>query len=109
MAFEKYGYDLTEIAETDIDAIFEYIVSELSNEKAASDFADEFEEKIEKICKAPKTGRIVENEYLKRDDVRRFLVGNYVAYYVIDENNQRIVILRVVYGKRDQNLVLKDI
>ena len=51
--------------------------------KTASDFADELEKKIDEICKAPKTGRLVENEYLKRNDVRRILVGNYIVYYII--------------------------
>jgi transposase len=42
------------------------------------------EKKLEEICKAPKAGRPVHNPYLKRDDVRRVLVKNYIAYYLID-------------------------
>ena len=109
MASKKYGYVLTEIAEADIDETFEYIATDLSNPDAASNFADELEKKIDEICKTPKTGRLVENEYLKRNDVRRFLIDNYICYYLIDDEAHNIVILRLVYGKRDQDKVLKKL
>ena len=108
MASKKYSYVLTEIAEADIDEAFEYIAIDLSNQDAAANFADELENKLEELCKAPKTGRLIKNEYLKRDDVRRILVGNFIAYYFIDDEKKNIVVLRVVYGKRDQNKILKD-
>ena len=108
MASRKYGYVLTEIAEADIDETFEYIAEELSNPDAASGFADELEKKIDEICKTPNSGRLVENEHLKRNDVRRFLVDNYIVYYITDEN-RNVIILRLVYGKRDQNKILKNI
>lgn len=108
MAFKTYKYDFTEIAEADIDEAISYIQDELSNPEAAESFVDELEKELEDICKNPKNGRIVENEFLKRDDVRRFLVKNYIAYYLIDYENNRIVILRVVYGKREQGQIVKN-
>ena len=45
---------------------------------------------------------------LRRQDVRRFLVDNYIAYYIIDEDNEVIVILRFVYGGRDQDKIVSD-
>ena len=109
MAFKKYGYVLTETAEADINETFEYIAFDLSNVEAAANFVDEFESGIDEICKAPKTGRHVDNEYLKRDDVYRFLVNNYIAYYLIDEITHNVVVLRVVYGGRDQDKILKNV
>ncbi len=109
MASKKYGYVLTEKAEADINETFEYIAFDLSNADAAEAFIDEFESIINETCKAPKTGRRVDNEYLKRDDVYRFLVNNYIAYYLIDEATHNVVVLRVVYGGRDQDRILKNI
>ena len=105
MASDRYNYVLTESAEADIDEAFDYIAGELVNPDAASAFADELEE----ICKTPKAGRPVHNPYLKRDDVRRVLVKNYIAYYLIDEEKANIVVLRVVYSRRDQDRILKTI
>ena len=109
MASEKYNYVLTESAEADVDEAFDYIADELVNPDAASAFADELEEKLEEICKTPKAGRPVHNPYLKRDDVRRVLVKNYIAYYLINEEKANIVVLRVVYNRRDQDKILKSI
>ncbi len=109
MASEKYNYVLTQTAEADVDDIFAYIAGNLSNPDAASDFADELEMKVADVCKNPKSGKPVDNDYLKRDDVRRILVGNYVVYYIVDEDKRNVVILRVVYGKRDQDQVLRKI
>ena len=109
MAFDRYNYVLTESAEADIDEAFDYIANELVNLDAASAFADELEEKLEEICKTPKAGRPVHNPYLKRDDIRRVLVKNYIAYYLINEEAAKIVVLRVVYNRRDQDKLLKSL
>ena len=109
MASEHYSYILTEIAEADVDEAFDYIANELYNPDAASAFANELDEKLEEICKTPKTGRLVHNPYLKQHDVRRVLVKNYIAYYLIDEDAEKIVVLRVVYNKRDQDKILKSV
>ena len=109
MASDRYNYVLTESAEADIDEAFDYIANELVNPDAASAFADELEEKLEEICTTPKAGRPLHNPYLKRDDVRRVLVKNNIAYYRIDEEKENIVVLRVVYNRRDKNKILKNI
>jgi len=109
MAFDRYNYVLTESAEADIDEAFDYIANELVNPDTASAFADELEEKLEEICKTPKAGRPVHNPYLKRDDIRRVLVKNYIAYYLINEEAAKIVVLRVVYNRRDQDKLLKSL
>ena len=109
MASNRYDYVLTESAEADVDEALDYIANELMNPNAASNFADELEEKLEEICKAPKTGRPINNPYLKRDDIRRVLVKNYVAYYLVDEAEEKIVVLRVVYNRREQDKILRSI
>lgn len=109
MISERYSYLLTEIAETDVEDAFDYISNKLLNPEAASAFADELENKLEEICKTPKSGRPVNNPYLKRDDIRRVLIKNYIAYYLIDDARAKIVILRVVYNRRDQDKILKSI
>ena len=109
MASEQYSYVLTETAEADIETAFDYISHELSNPEAASSFADGLVEKLEELCRTPKSGRPVQNPYLKRDGVRRVLVKNYIAYYLIDDAGMKIVVLRVVYNRRDQDLILKSV
>ena len=109
MASKIYGYTLTDAAEDDINGILDYIVNNLMNLQAAADFADELEAHIDKICHSPHAGRPITNPYLKRNDVRRFLVKNYVAYYISDDDACEIVILRVVYSGMNQDEILKQV
>ena len=109
MASKKYSFFLTETAESDINQIFEYISVNLSNPEAAASFADELESQISEICKTPKIGRLVENGYIKRSDVRRILIETFILYYLIDDREHRIIVLRVVYSKRDQNKIFKSL
>lgn len=60
------------------------------------------------VCKRPETGRLVENEFLRINDVWRFLVKNYIAYYLVDDKNEKIVILRFVYSGRNQDKIVKE-
>ena len=108
MAFKEYDFELTETAECDVDAAYEYIAEILGNPDAASDLADELEIQIDKICKRPETGRLVENEFLRINEVWRFLVKSYIAYYLIDDEDEKIVILRFVYSGRNQDKIVKE-
>ena len=109
MKAKGYGFVLTQTAENDIDLAFSYISETLGNPDAVSDLADELEEQIDKICNYPKTGRLVENDFLRRSDVRRALVKSYIIYYLIDDRNNNIVILRFVYSGRNQDEIINDL
>lgn len=70
-------------------------------------FFDEFDIKAVEICKSQKSGIPVNNEYIIRDDVSKFLVKKYIAYYIADFENNEIQIARVVYGGMDQEKVFR--
>ena len=109
MESKQYEYFLTLNAENDIDEAFGYIAEELSNPGAAESFADALEEKLEELCRTPKLGREVNNDFLRREDVRMVHVKNYLVYYLIDEENGKVIILNVVYSGRNQDEILKKI
>ncbi|SFB28567.1 Plasmid stabilization system protein ParE [Acetitomaculum ruminis DSM 5522] len=109
MASNAYDYVLTKTAENDIDSTFAYISKVLKNKDAASLLADEFEKKIDDICKHPLTGRLVENDFLKREEVRHFVVKNYIVYYLINDIEKEIVVLRFVYSGRNQDKIIKEL
>jgi uncharacterized protein YaaN involved in tellurite resistance len=91
-------------------ALFDKLYAEnLSYFKQLQLYIQAGEEKLTEICKAPRNGRPVINPYLKRKDIRRFLVKNYIGYYLVDEDTGTIVVLRIVYGKRNQDKILKTI
>ena len=50
-----------------------------------------------------------EDEFLQVENVRRKLVGNYIMYYLPDMGEQITYILRIVYGKRNMDAILKKL
>ena len=108
MESDRYEYLLAQSAEIDINDIFEYIAEVLSNPDAAGALADALEEKFEEICTVPKLGRIIDNEFAMRDDVRIVHVKNYLVYYFIDDVEKKIIVIRVIYNRRNQEEALSN-
>ena len=105
----KFGYRLTKRAESDLDGIVSYIAVELANPQAASDFVDKLQDNIEEAIVFSESGFLVDNEFLQVENVRKKLVGNYIMYYLSDEKEKIIYILRIVYGKRNMDEILKKL
>lgn len=75
----------------------------------ASDFVDKLQDNIEETRAFPESGSLVHNEFLQVENVRRKLVGNYIMYYLPDMGEKIIYILRIVYGKRNIDAILKKL
>jgi len=104
----KYTYQLTRKAENDLDSIVRYMAIELSNVKAAKDFLDKVEAVVDEIRNFPDSGVLIDNEYIEVGDIRRKQVNNYLMYYQKNEEEKVINILRIVYGKRNLEEIIKN-
>ena len=105
----NFGYDFTRIAESDLSEIMSCIVIDLGNRQTAADWLDELQKKIDEARLFPESGMIVENEFLSVDGARRKLVGNYIMYYIPDMDKQMIHILRIIYGKRNLDEIMREL
>ena len=106
MAF-KYEYQLTKRAESDLNSIVSYIAVELANIKAAANFLDELQVVIDEIRMFPESGFLVENEFIKIENIRKKLIGNYIMYYFFNQSEKLIYILRIVYSRRNIDEIIK--
>lgn len=105
----EYRYQLTQRAKLDVRAIVDYIRNELDNENAARALMKEIEECMEKVCIFPASGALVVNDFLPRMGIRKKIIGNYVLYYKADKDKKLIWVLRVVYGARNMDAILKNL
>ena len=105
----RFQYRFSKKAEADLDEILSYIYIELSNPQDTSSFLEDLQTVIDSICAIPKIGRIVENEFLPDREVRKSLVGNYILYYLPDTNEKIIYILRILYGRRSLDELVREI
>ncbi|MBQ9680022.1 MAG: type II toxin-antitoxin system RelE/ParE family toxin [Ruminococcus sp.] len=104
-----YNYSFTHEAEKDFDEILHYITDTLDNPSAASAFMKKFEKVISEIRLFPKCGSLVENEFIALNDIRKIPISNYVLYYRLKESDECIIVLSIIYGRRNMDNILKDI
>lgn len=104
-----YNYVFTEKAAGDLDATMKYISDDLSNPSAAKNFFEKLFSIIDKIREYPKAGMVVDNEYLPDVTIRKMPLDNYIIYYKEDEKAEQIVIVRIVYGKRNLAEIMKTV
>lgn len=105
----KYQYRLSQKAADDLDGIVSYIASELSNPQAAADFLGRLEKVIDEIRSFPESGAPVNNEFLSNTKLRKKTVGSYLLYYLSVPEAETVYIVRIVYGKRNMEEILRQL
>lgn len=92
----KYRVEITEIAEADIQEIYEYISKDNTN--AAIKWIDEIEHQIHTLKQFPlRCSAIPEAQDLGRE-YRHIIYGDYRTIFRVDKS--RVIILRVIHGVR---------
>lgn len=105
----NFRYRLTKQAEADLEEIVFYLSVELSNPQAATGFVDQLQRTIKEMQCFPESGAQVINEFLPRKGVRKKIVGSYVLYYLSDQEAQTLYVLRIVYGRRSMEEILRSL
>lgn len=103
----KYSYRFTEKAEQDFDEILRYISLDLANPAAAQNLGRKMFEQIDMVRAFPDSGAPVDNEFLSDKTVRKLSVDNYIIYYKAHYEEKIISVIRIVYGKRNLDEILK--
>lgn len=98
---ELYEVEFTEDCIKEIDDIYEYISGKLMASLSAKRLMRKIEREIMLLEKNPKIYVEVNlTDKLKRK-YRRMLVNNYVVLYTVDEENKKIYVAHMYYGKRN--------
>ena len=93
--------------QADMDNALDYIAVELCNPYAALNLLDGFEECFKNLKQFPLScTELKANTSLKRV-YRWVLVENYIVLFTVDEPNQTVTVMRVLYGTSDYFSILK--
>ncbi len=93
----SYHLQITGVAQRDISQAADYIEFVLKNPKAADDLLEETEQKINALLPFPEKHPVVEDKLLAAWGVRFTQVKNYLAFYVVGEN--QVTVIRFLYAK----------
>ena len=95
----NYHLHITSVAQRDISQAADYIEFVLKNPKAADDLLEETDQKINALLPFPQEHPIVEDKLLAAWGIRFTQIKNYLAFYVIEEN--QVTVIRFLYAKSD--------
>ncbi len=96
----KYKIEITQEAEKDFENIFTYISETLCNKQAAL--------RIRSLTDMPNSYPKVKDMYLKKMGLRFITVKNYIVFYTVEDEECKVYIVRILYGKRNWVKILQD-
>jgi addiction module RelE/StbE family toxin len=97
MGASKYKVSITLKAFDDLDEIYDYITNKLFNANAAEKLIDEIETSIMRLRDFPLSFSLVNDDILKKKGYRKLIVANYIVFYLVDEIEKQVIIMRVLY------------
>lgn len=96
-------------AETDLVSILEYISDVLKSPVAAETLLNQIEEHTKILEENPFIFPLVKDQYLNKLGIRHIAVKNYFLFYTIEEDEEIVSIIRIMYARRDWiNLLRED-
>lgn len=105
----KYEIKVTRQALEQMREIAHYISYDLMAPEAADNLLDDLKASILKLSVLPKKYPLIEEEPWRSEGVRKIVVKNFLVYYWIDEEYNKVQVTAVIYSKRDQIKQLKNI
>lgn len=101
MSRRKYSLKFTPKASEDLEQIYSYITGTLLAELAADNLLERIESSIMKLRSFPYSGSFVLDEPLKNRGYRKLIIDNYIAFYLVNEQEKQVVVMRIIYGAQN--------
>jgi len=102
----SYKIILSNQADEDIRAIYEYIAFDLQSQQNAAGQINRLEKEILSLDQMPERFGKYKSEPWHSRNLRVMPVDNYLVFYIPDHNDQTVNVIRIMYGGRDTNAQL---
>lgn len=98
---ERYNIEITKPAEKDLYKIGKYITNELLESDKAVEVVDKIANEIFKLEEILFRNAIVDDDKLASQGIRKFIIDNYIVFYIVNEENKNVTVIRILYKRRD--------
>lgn len=102
----SYAVSVSLEAEEDLRGIYSYITLTLLSPKNARGQISRLEEMIRSLDEFPMRHRLVTYEPWKSRGLHVVLCDNFLIFYFVQEEKHKVVVSRVIYGKRNIDEIL---
>ena len=106
MSKNSFSLKFTPKANEDLELIYSYISEKLFAEIAADNLLERIESSIMRLKDFPYSCSFVLDEPLRNRGYRRLIVDNYIVFYLVNDMEEQVVVMRILYGAQNyQNLL----
>jgi plasmid stabilization system protein ParE len=105
---EHYEIIYSPIALDDLKSIYSYIALNLKEKGIAAKQVSRIQKHIRGLESLPARFALVEWEPWSSMGMHKMPVGNYVVYYLIEDQAHTVSIVRIFYGGRDVENIIRD-
>lgn len=102
----KYKIQFSKDARKDLIDIYSYIKYNLQEPNIAKKLVKKIREEVYKLEDNPTIYAIIKDEIIKKREIRKIKVNNYIVFYRLEENNKIVEIVRIMYGRRNWTNIL---
>jgi addiction module RelE/StbE family toxin len=103
---ETYKVTISPLAAEDMDGIYGYIAHKLEAPEAAQRLMLKIEKSILNLKDMAHSHAKCLDETLNKKGYRQLIVNNYLAFYTIKEEEKTVLVVRVLYGRRQIEALL---
>ena len=102
---KTYSIVYSEEAKQDLINIKSYIKYNLKEPKIAEELISKIKNEVETLKSNPESFALIDEEYIRRLEMRKIIVKNHIIFYIINNNNVEIV--RIMNSRRNWIKLLK--
>ena len=96
---KKYNIEYSLDAKQDLIEIKQYVKYNLQEPEIAQKLILKIRKEISTLKNNPEIYTIIDDDIIKKLEIRKLIIDNYIVFYRIKNNNIQIV--RIMYGRRN--------
>ena len=97
----KYKIQFSKDARMDLIDTYSYIKYNLQEPAIAKKLIAKIREEINKLKDNPSIYAVIKDEIIKKKEIRKIIVNNYIVFYKVEENKKLVEIVRIMYQRRN--------
>ena len=106
---KKYIVEVSETAEQDLENIISYLKYDLAGGDIIADkYKILFKQELRKLEDVAGSMPIIDEKLIGHRNIRKVNVKNYVIFYIIDEENNNVFVVRIGHVFMDWEKYLND-
>lgn len=105
---KKYIIEISETAKQDLENIISYLRYDLSEDIIADKYKILFKQELKGLEDVAGSMPILDEKLTGHKNIRKINVRNYIIFYIIDEENNKVFIVRIGHAFMDWERYLKD-